>query len=423
MDITEAIEYINQTAWQGSRLGLERMEILLGLIWNPERKLKYIHIAGTNGKGSTAAMLASVLTEAGYKTGLYTSPYIQCFNERIQINGINIPDDKIIEAVEHIRGFVDQMEDKPTEFELITVIAFLYFYQCQCDIVVLEVGMGGRLDSTNIIPVPEVAVITAIDLDHTRELGNTVEKIAGEKAGIIKNGCDVVLYQQRQSVFEVIESVCSDKSARLHPVDFNYIEIICSDLNGQCLNFEDFHDIKISLLGEYQQKNTAVALKTLEILIKKGWNFTVRGIKEGMKKAKWPGRFEVLTRKPYFIVDGAHNPNGVRAMADNINAYFKDRKIIFLVGVLKDKDYEAMMRLIMPYGSKFIVVQPENSRALSQGELADYLRNNSNADVSEADNVETGIKTALNLAREDEVIIAFGSLYMVGSIRNFFLQD
>lgn len=142
-----------------------------------------------------------------------------------------------------------------------------------------------------------------------------------------------------------------------------------------------------------------------------------------MKKAKWPGRFEVLTRKPYFIVDGAHNPNGVRAMADNINAYFKDRKIIFLVGVLKDKDYEAMMRLIMPYGSKFIVVQPENSRALSQGELADYLRNNSNADVSEADNVETGIKTALNLAREDEVIIAFGSLYMVGSIRNFFLQD
>lgn len=254
MDITEAIEYINQTAWQGSRLGLERMEILLGLIWNPERKLKYIHIAGTNGKGSTAAMLASVLTEAGYKTGLYTSPYIQCFNERIQINGINIPDDKIIEAVEHIRGFVDQMEDKPTEFELITVIAFLYFYQCQCDIVVLEVGMGGRLDSTNIIPVPEVAVITAIDLDHTRELGNTVEKIAGEKAGIIKNGCDVVLYQQRQSVFEVIESVCSDKSARLHPVDFNYIEIICSDLNGQCLNFEDFHDIKISLLGEYQQK-------------------------------------------------------------------------------------------------------------------------------------------------------------------------
>ena len=206
-------------------------------------------------------------------------------------------------------------------------------------------------------------------------------------------------------------------------MDFNYIEIICSDLNGQCLNFEDFHDIKISLLGEYQQKNTAVALKTLEILIKKGWNFTVRGIKEGMKKAKWPGRFEVLTRKPYFIVDGAHNPNGVRAMADNINAYFKDRKIIFLVGVLKDKDYEAMMRLIMPYGSKFIVVQPENSRALSQGELADYLRNNSNADVSEADNVETGIKTALNLAREDEVIIAFGSLYMVGSIRNFFLQD
>lgn len=423
MNITEALRYINQTAWQGSRLGLERMKVLLGLLGNPERKLKYIHIAGTNGKGSTAAMLASVLTEAGYRTGLYTSPYIQCFNERIQINGINIANEKIIEAVEQVRDFVDQMEDKPTEFELITVIAFLYFYQCQCDIVVLEVGMGGRLDSTNIIPAPEVAVITTIDLDHTRELGDTVEKIAGEKAGIIKKDCDVVLYQQKQSVFEVIESVCINKSARLHPVDFNHVEVTSSDLNGQSLNFEGFREIRISLLGEYQQKNAAVVLKTLEILIEKGWNITVRNIKDGMKKAKWPGRFEVLGRKPYFIVDGAHNPNGVQALADNIKVYFKDRKIIFLVGVLKDKDYEAMMRLIMPYGNKFIVVRPENSRALSQDELASFLREHGNAEVSEAGNVEAGIKTALDLAKEEEVIIAFGSLYMVGSIRGFFLQD
>ena len=423
MNITEAIGYISQTAWQKSRLGLERTEKLLELLGNPEKKLKYIHIAGTNGKGSTAAMLASVLTETGYKTGLYTSPYIQCFNERIQINGINIPDERIIEAIEQVKGFVDQMKDKPTEFELITVIALLYFYQCKCDIVVLETGLGGRLDSTNIIPAPEVAVITAIGLDHTRELGDTVEKIAGEKAGIIKQGCDVVLYQQNQSIFEVIESVCMDKSAQLHLVDFNHVEVTNSDLNGQSFHFEDFRDIKIGLLGEYQQKNAAVVLKTLEVLIKKGWNFTVKDIKEGMKKAVWPGRFEVLDRNPYFVVDGAHNPCGVQALADNIKAYFKDRKIIFLVGVLKDKDYTVMMKRIMPLGNKFIVVQPENARALSRGDLACFLSENGNADVWEADNVETGIRMALAQAKEDEVIIAFGSLYMVGSIRSFFLQE
>ena len=423
MDITEAMEIIGKTAWQGSRLGLERMELLLNLLGNPEKELKYIHIAGTNGKGSTAAMLASVLNEAGYKTGLFTSPYIQYFNERIQINGENIPDAKLIAVVEQLKDLIDKMDDKPTEFELITIIAFWYFYQCRCDIVVLEVGLGGRLDSTNVIPSPEVAVITAIDLDHTRELGDTIEKIAVEKAGIIKKNCDVVLYQQKQSVFKVLEKICHETSARLHLVDFSHIEVTESNMYGQCLNFEGFREIGIDLLGEYQQKNAAVVLKTIEILQNKGWDIVIKDVIGGMKKAKWPGRFEVLMRKPYFVIDGAHNPNGVQSLVDNINRYFKDRKIIFLIGVLKDKDYEAMIKLIMPYGDRFIIVQPENQRALPKNELAEFLRANSDADVTEACDVNDGIKSALKVAMDDDTIIAFGSLYMVGGIRNFFIPQ
>jgi dihydrofolate synthase/folylpolyglutamate synthase len=423
MDIREAMEFINSTTWQGSRLGLERMELLLRMLGNPEKKLKYIHIAGTNGKGSTAVMLASVLTEAGYKTGLYTSPYIQCFNERIQIDGRNIPDESIISEVENLKDFIAVMEDKPTEFEIITVIAFLYFYHCQCDIVVLEVGMGGRLDSTNIIPTPEVAIITAIDLDHTRELGDTIEKIAREKAGIIKRDCDLVLYQQKRSVYEIINSVCAEQSARIHSVDFNHIEITRSDMSGQCMIFENHSNVKINLRGEYQQKNAAVVLKTLDVLVKKGWRISETDIRKGMEKAKWPGRFELLSKEPYFLVDGAHNPNGVQALANNIEVYFKNKKIIFLIGVLMDKNYEAMMKIILPYGNRFIVVQPENPRALSKSELANFLRESFDVNVIEAINVKDGINSALEMVGEDEIIIAFGSLYMVGSIRSFFLSD
>ncbi len=420
MNIKEAMECIQQTDWKGSKLGLERMITLLEMLDNPENKIKFIHIAGTNGKGSTAAMLASVLTEAGYKTGLYTSPYISCFNERIQVNGIPIPDTDLISIVEELEVLISMMEDKPTEFEIITVIAFIYFYKCQCDIVVLEVGLGGRLDSTNVIQTPEVAVITAIDLDHTKELGDTVEKIAGEKAGIIKYGCDVVLYHQKESVLDVFQSVCVKNNARLHLVNFDHIEVLNSDLYGQRLNFENFKDIEINLLGEYQQKNMAVVLKTIEILINKGWNITPTDIKFGLKEAKWPGRFEILNRTPNFIVDGAHNPNGVLALTNNIEKYFGNKKIIFIVGVLKDKDYENMMKLIIPYAKCFIVLQPENSRALSQNDLARFLQGGFGAEVTEAKDAEDGINTALEMADKEDIIIAFGSLYMVGSIREFF---
>ena len=417
MNRKEAMEYINKTTWRGSRLGLDRMEKLLKLIGNPEKKLKFIHIAGTNGKGSTAAMLASVLTEAGYKTGLFTSPYIHSFHERIKVNGKNIPEEELTATITYLKRFIESMEDKPTEFELITVIAFLYFQACQCDIVVIEVGLGGRLDSTNVIPTPEAAVITAIDMDHMNELGDTIEKIAYEKAGIIKEYGDVILYQQKESVYEVIRTICHQKSSSLHLVEFKNLEILSSNLEEQKLKFEGFKEVVIRLLGEYQQKNTAVVLKTIEVLRTKGWVISDQALHDGLKKTTWPGRFEVLNRAPCFIVDGAHNPNGVQALVKNMELYFSGKKKLFLVGVLKDKDYSTMIQLIAPYGDQWIVVQPENERALSTVDLTKILKEKYNKDVIEAANVREGVNLALKLAEEEQIIISFGSLYMVGEIR------
>ena len=417
MNRKEAMEYINKTTWRGSRLGLDRMEKLLKLIGNPEKKLKFIHIAGTNGKGSTAAMLASVLTEAGYKTGLFTSPYIHSFHERIKVNGKNIPEEELTATITYLKRFIESMEDKPTEFELITVVAFLYFQACQCDIVVLEVGLGGRLDSTNVIPTPEAAVITAIDMDHMNELGDTIEKIAYEKAGIIKEYGDVILYQQKESVYEVIRTICDQKSSSLHLVEFKNLEILSSNLEEQKLKFEGFKEVVIRLLGEYQQKNTAVVLKTIEVLQTKGWVISDQALHDGLKKTTWPGRFEVLNRAPCFIVDGAHNPNGVQSLVKNMELYFSGKKKLFLVGVLKDKDYLTMIQLIAPYGDQWIVVQPENERALSTVDLAKVLKEKYNKDVIEAANVREGVNLALKLAEEEQIIISFGSLYMVGEIR------
>lgn len=420
MNIQETMGYISQTQWMGSRLGLSRMTELLEYMNNPQDKLKFIHIAGSNGKGSTASMLASILISAGYKTGLYTSPFIHCFNERMQINGEYIKDQEIIEIVEKLRVYVDKMEDKPTEFEIITAIAFEYYYRNSCDIVVLEVGLGGRLDSTNIIHRPEAAVITAIGLEHTKELGDTVEKIAYEKAGIIKEDCDVILYEQQSSVHEVVRQVAEKRGARLHETNFSEIEVIKEELKGQVFNIGATKNIAITLLGEHQLKNAAVVLKTVHVLRKRGYEISDEALYEGFSKAKWPGRFELLQENPRFIVDGAHNPHGVRSLAAGIGMYFPKEKITFIAGVLKDKNYKEMFDLIVPYAKRIIAVQPGIYRALSHHELKQFLEESYEVEVIEAEGIKEGIKKALELAGNNEAICAFGSLYMVGEIREYF---
>lgn len=422
MNIEEVMEFIHKTSWQRCALGLSRIEELMRLLGNPEKKLKYVHIAGTNGKGSTAAFIASILMKAGYKTGLYTSPYINSFNERIQINGSNITNEELIKIAEEVKEKVKLMKEKPTEFEIITAMAFLYFRNSKVDIVVLEVGLGGRLDSTNIIEESEVAIITTIGLEHTKELGDTVEKIAYEKAGIIKKKCDTVLYQQSSSVHRIVSEICREKDSKLHVLNFNEVREFKSDLDSQIFNTRDYKNIEIKLLGEHQIKNAAVALKTAEVLKKRGWNISDDAIYQGLKKTKWPGRFEILNREPLFIVDGAHNPNGVASLVNNIEKYFPNKKVIILVGVMADKEYEKMFDKVAPFVKEFIVVQPNNPRALFSSDLVVFLKKRYDISVIDGGEVSKGVKEALMRAEASDIIIAFGSLYMVGDIRKFFIK-
>ena len=334
MGITETLEYIHNVKWRGSKLGLERTKGLMTTLGNPEKKLKFVHVAGTNGKGSTSACIASVLKEAGYKTGLFISPYIICFNERMQINGENISDEDLEQLTNEIRPIADAMEDSPTEFELVTALAMMYFHKKECDIVVLEVGMGGRLDSTNVIDTPELAVITAIGYDHVKELGPTLNDIAGEKAGIIKHNGDVVIYGGEPEITDVIEKKCVEQNARLIKTDFSRITVNGFLLDGIKFIFEPYAEMTLPLVGSYQPYNAALAITAVELLRNKGYKIDDSDILNGIAKVKWPGRFEVIGKNPVFILDGSHNPQGMEATAGSLVKHFgSDKKIIFVFGV------------------------------------------------------------------------------------------
>lgn len=419
MTYEEALSYIHSVCWKGSKLGLERTRELLGKLGNPEKKLKFIHIAGTNGKGSTAAMLASILEEAGYKVGLYTSPFINRFNERMQIDHEQIPDGELAELTERIRPFADAMEDAPTEFELITALAMVYFAGHRCDIVVLEVGMGGELDSTNVIDVPEAAVIAAMGLDHVRELGPTMADIARAKAGIIKSGGDVVSYGGNSEADPVFEQVCRERGARLHQPDFSAIVPGSFSLEGQSFSYGDLKDLRIPLAGEYQMKNAAVVLETVKVLQARGWRVTEEHIRRGLANTRWPARFEVLQKDPVFIVDGGHNPHGIRATAQSLERLFPGRKFTFVTGVMADKDVESILGLIVPLADQFFTVRPDNPRAMSADELARRI-SAMGVKATACDSVAHGVQRAIQAEGPDGVAVALGSLYMSGEVRAYF---
>lgn len=413
----EAITYIHSYGWRGSLPGLSRTFELLHRLGDPQKKTKFIHIVGTNGKGSTAAMLASVLQKAGYVTGLYTSPYILTFHERMQVNGEMISDRELGEITEYVMPHAEAMEDHPTEFELVTAIAFEYFARHQSDIVVLEAGMGGELDSTNVIDSPEVAVFTNIGLDHTDYLGDTMEKIAKTKAGIIKPGSSAVCYRAKASVEAVIDRACAEKNVPLYKADFDAIVSKSHGLEGQTFDFGKRKDLFLPLLGDHQLYNAAVVLTTLDVLKTRGWTVTEENIRDGLRDVRWPGRFEVLRRDPLFIVDGGHNPQCMEALAQNIRQYLNGRELTVLTGVLRDKDYTDMYRLVAPYAACFVTVTPPNPRALTAQELTEELKIFSKP-IETADDVRAGVRRAISLAGKDGVVLAFGSLYMVGDIRD-----
>jgi len=423
MNYKETIEYIHSTQKFGSILGLDRITMLLEHLGNPQKELKFVHIAGTNGKGSTAAFINSILCEAGYKVGIFTSPSIHRFSERIKINENEISEEDIVRITNIVKEKISMMikdgMTSPTEFELVTALAMQYFFEQCCDIIILEVGMGGRLDSTNIIDTPEVAVITTIDFDHIDVLGNTLSKIALEKAGIIKENCDVVLYSQESFIERVFEDECKERNAKLSKVDFSSLVSLSSDTVMQEFDFEGYKSLKISLMGNHQKKNAAVAVKTAEILRKKGFEITEDAITKGLSKAKWAGRFEVVNNVPMVVVDGAHNIQGVKILSENLIKYFPGKKITFIAGVLADKDYRTMMKFIIPIAHKVITVTPDSSRALSADKLAFFLKAY-HKNVFVGEKVHKAIMMSLNSCSKDEIICAFGSLYYVGEVREFF---
>ena len=421
MNVNEAIDYIHSVCWKGSVPGLGRTQELLRRIGNPEKKLKFVHIAGTNGKGSTAAMTASILRKAGYRTGLYTSPYIYRFHERMQIDGEQIADEDLVEVTEFVKPHAEAMAECPTEFELVSCIAFEYFARKKCDIVVLEVGMGGALDSTNVIGVPEVAVITNIGLDHTDYLGDTVEKIAATKAGIFKEGGSAVVYRGSPSVEKVYETVCAQRNMTLRKADFDGLKLKAHSLEGQVFDCGHRKDLVLPLLGDHQLHNASVVLSVIDTLIEKGWRITEQNIRDGLRDVSWPGRFDIVSRDPLFVIDGGHNPQCIEALVKNIRDYLTGRTVIALTGVLADKDYGDMYKPVMPLVKEFVCITPPNPRRLIAAELAAHLQEKG-AVATPCDSIEKGVRTALKKAGKDGVVLCFGSLYTIGDIRNALLS-
>ncbi|WP_297153925.1 folylpolyglutamate synthase/dihydrofolate synthase family protein [uncultured Ellagibacter sp.] len=565
----DAIEYINTPRWLTSRLGLERIRELLDRLGRPQDRLKFVHVAGTNGKGSTCAFTASILTEAGFKTGLFTSPYVETFHERIRVNGRNISDEDLTAATLRVRECAEAMEaeggEHPTEFELMTAVALVYFARVSCDVVVLEVGLGGRLDSTNVIAAPEVAAIVSIALDHTNLLGNTLAEIAHEKAGIVKTGSIVVSWPQEASAMEVVEDAARRAGDKLVVPDFSLLSVgkvtrgaallscgtaleheghtPCSDsprcaaelraehvaphaqelqvgaeggstceagdpareapcsgsprcaaelraehvapaqkfqvsssidagFGGRmpravphepnvpsgtfvraqdCLSMAYAHQTPMSqvesavpmrqffyrgreyatrLLGSYQPSNAAMAIEIAGALRERGWEIPDEAIARGIAETRWPARFEVLDQPagmPTVVIDGGHNPQGAGVLADSLCDVFPDKRPVFLVGILADKDYRSMLREVAPLASAFVCVTPPNPRALDAADLAEAIHETCDelgvsAPIEVAGDFDGAVSAARKIAGSEGLICAFGSLYSIADVKAAFLR-
>jgi len=425
MDYKESLKYIEETHKFGIRLGLDNMSKLLELLGNPQDKLKIIHVAGTNGKGSTCSFITSILKEAGYKVGLYTSPYLETFTERIRINGENIPQKDVARIVTMIREKIEQMVSEgysyPTEFEIVTTMAFYYYWEQNVDFVALEVGLGGRYDATNIIKKSELSVITSISLDHVGILGDTVAKIAYEKGGIIKEDGLALVYDQSDEAKNVIKDICKEKNAKYIEVKFDDINIKQSNINSQiydCTIMKDrYEDLEINLIGEHQINNSILALSAIHVLRElRNLNISEDDIRRGLVNTRWPGRIEKIMDKPTFIIDGAHNEDGARSLAKAIEKNFNGKKATLLIGMLQDKDIDGVLEILMPYFDKVITTTPDNDRAINCEALKDKVSKYVDNVVCKA-NIEDAVNYTLRNAKEDDIIISAGSLYMIGAVR------
>lgn len=424
MNYEEALQFIHSTYRFGSKLGLERIKRLMYLLGNPQNTYKIIHVAGTNGKGSTCSLIHDVLMEAGYKTGLFISPYLEEFTERIQINKHHINKDSLARITALVNDKVSLMlsegYDHPTEFEIVTAIGFKYFQEENIDFLVLEVGLGGRFDATNVVEEPLVSVITSISYDHMEQLGDSLEKIAYEKAGIIKAGRPAVIYPQADNIKKVIRDVARSKNSPVYEADKGNIEKTRSDIRGQWFKYLkrdvfDLPEIKINLLGDHQLLNGLTALLTLEIIKKKGYGISPESIIKGFSNCRFPGRFEIVNTSPLIILDGGHNIDGISSFTKTLKDRFKS-KITFFFGILKDKSPEEALELLLPLAKEIYTLTPLSPRALKADELAALIKKHTNIKVIPLDNFEDILPVIKN-ADKNEIIAFSGSLYMIGSVR------
>lgn len=421
MNYNEALNFIHSRDKFGSRPGMERIEALCNAFDNPQDKLKYVHVAGTNGKGSTCHMIASVLSESGYKVGLFTSPFVVDFRERIQINGEMISQEDLAEIISEVKPVVEKLSKQgiePTEFEIITITAFLYFLRQNCDIVVLEVGLGGLLDSTNIIKKSEVSVITSISLDHTNILGDTLLKIAEHKCGIFKEGGNVVGYPQPDFAVErFIKDKAKEKNCKYFPHELSKIRLVREEIDGSTIIYAGC-TFKIPLTGKHQLYNFATAVAAINVLKQNGWNVTYKSLIDGISKVKVPARTEIISHTPLKIIDGGHNAEGVDALCNTLVKFCANRKIIAVFGMMKDKDYRYAVKKLAPLCERIYTTEASNPRTLDAKSLAKEVKQYCKKVRSEP-NPEKAYYKALKKAKDDDVVLVCGSLYLASDVKKF----
>lgn len=418
MNYKEARVYLDEVSKYGSVLGLESMRELLRRLGDPQNELKFIHISGTNGKGSVLAYLSTILSGAGYRTGRYISPTLFSYRERIQVDGEYIEKESLACHVTAIAAAAEDMQKaglpSPTVFEIETALAFLYFKEKRCDIVTLEVGCGGLLDATNVITTTLMEVIASISMDHTDLLGDTLAKIAAQKAGIIKPDTMVVSAQQKSEAAQVIEDTCKEQHCTLQMVDESKISNVHYGAEGQTFSYKTWENVAISLAGSYQIKNAALALEGVEALRKLGYALSDQQVREGLLHTAWRGRFTTLRRDPTVIIDGAHNPAAALELKESLERYFLGKTLYFVMGMFKDKDYAQVIDLTAPLARHIITVEtPGNPRAMPARELAEAV-GKVNPSVEWADSVAHGVEKALAMAGKEDAVIVFGSLSFLG---------
>lgn len=423
MNEKETMEYIEELKQYGSVPGLDNIRNLCAKAGNPQEELRFIHIAGTNGKGSVLAFVSEILKCAGYRVGRYLSPSVMDYREKIQVNGRMITKKALAEGMTLLRGYCEELvregKNHPTVFEVETALAFWYFQQQKCDIVVLETGLGGELDATNIVTDTLVSVFTPISMDHMGILGRTLPEIAAAKAGIMKKGAVAVSAKQPPEVFEVLRKRAEKLSVPLYVAEPEQINGRGSKLSGQKFAYKEFRDLTISLAGRYQLTNAALAIEAVKALrSRRGgteWAVSDETIRKGLEEAFWPGRFQVLAKKPYVIADGAHNRDGAKQLAESLRYYFKDRRLIYIMGILRDKEQEEIIKATAPLSELILTISTKGERGFSSYELAELCRSYQ-PNVTAMDGLQEALEAAYLLADKESVIVAFGSLSFLGEL-------